>query len=162
LKKEGNANDVVQSKLLTYALSLQDTQWMLRSRDRHLIDRKMDFFQKSKRVTLLSWKARLDVPLKLAEDSINDVGQDFTSFFGPIKLCDVSIERPGRPSMYPHTSGGSVSELSGTSRVQSDVAYEAKIGERYKRTGVPFLVGCVPSYVTSHATTVNNINSLLT
>jgi len=96
-------------------------------------------FPTIKESDLLSWKARLDVTLKLAEDSIDEVGQDLTRFFGPLKLCDMSNECPSRSGIYLLTTGGSVSELSGTS-MQSDGANESKIWECYKRTGVPFVV----------------------
>jgi len=88
--KEGNVDDILRSKLLTYSLSLQDTPWLLRSRDRHLIKRNVRFFQKSKRVTLLSWKNRLDVALKLAEQSVSEVGNDLNYFFCQTQIREVS------------------------------------------------------------------------
>ena len=88
LKREGNVDDVLRSKLLAYVLSLQDTPCLWRSHDRHLIERNIFFCQKSKRATLLGWKARLNVALKLAEDSANEVGQD-SFFFWVFQICEV-------------------------------------------------------------------------
>jgi len=87
--KEGNVDDMLRSKLLTYSLALQDTPWLLRSRDRHLVKRNIKFFQKSRRVTLLCWKSRLDVALQLAEQSVSEVGGDLNYYFGQSQLRDV-------------------------------------------------------------------------
>lgn len=86
INKESNVDDVLRSKLLTYSLSLQDTPWLLQSQDRHLIERNMKFFQNSRRVTLLSWKNCLDVALKLAEQSVSEVGGDLTYYFGQTQI----------------------------------------------------------------------------
>ena len=120
--KEGNVDDTLRSKLLTYSLSLQDPPWLLRSRDRHLIKRNMKFFQKSRRVTPLSWKNCLDVALKLAQQSVAEVGGDLTSYFGQTQLREVSREIPGPNTLLP-----SLKKIHGKTHVQRETSYEAKL-----------------------------------
>ena len=119
INKEGNVDDILRSKLLAYSLSLQDTPWLLRSRDRHLVKRKMKFFLQSKRVTLLSWKNRLDVALKLAEKNVSEVGGDLTYYFGKTQLKEVS--------------SGAPDQTDGKTHVQRETSYESKVKNRHKK-----------------------------
>jgi len=76
MNKIGSEIDVLRSNLLTFALQIQNNPWKLRERDRHLLWRKLCFFRKARRSTLVAWKAHVDATLTLANNYTLEVGND--------------------------------------------------------------------------------------
>jgi len=74
--------DVLRSNLLTFALQIQNNPWKLRERDRHLLWRKLSFFRKARRSTLVAWKAHVDTTLTLANNYTLEVGNDDICLYG--------------------------------------------------------------------------------
>jgi len=68
MNKIGSEIDLLRSNLLTFALQIQDDPWKFHERERHLLRRKLSFFRKARRSTLVTWKARVDAALNLANN----------------------------------------------------------------------------------------------
>jgi len=86
---------------------------------------------------LLSWKNRLDVALKLAEQSVSEVGNDLTYFFGQTQIKEVPRGVLNQATLLP-----SKTTVNGTqTHVQRDTSYESKVYNRQKKNniGVNFL-----------------------
>ena len=130
LNQTGTVDDVLRAKLLTFVLSLQETPWKLRFHDRHLLKRKQSFFAKSKRVTLLAWKDRVDIAMELAEASIAEVGNDLEKYFG---RHSKSIVKNDNNVTATTTTWGSVAKLEKCDIVRQNKAeYEASRREKDK------------------------------
>ena len=115
-------------------LSLQETPWLLRARDRHLLNRKLSFFNKARRVTLLSWKRRIDGALVLAEKNVREVGNDIEQYFGMVKIKDVSRTRRVDGNKTSTQTLGDVAKLTRSDVVmQNNAEYEAGLRERHKK-----------------------------
>jgi len=80
MNKSGTEIDVLRSNLLTFALRMQDNPWKLRKTDRHLLKRKLSFFQNARRSTLVAWKSRVDAALHLATACLLEVGSDIGQY----------------------------------------------------------------------------------